>query len=154
MRQKRLFTQCRESGVRLIITRSSHRRCSVKRGVLKNFEKFTGNTCLGVSFLTILQSFNPATFLKETPTQMFSCEVWEVFRTPILKNLCERLLLYHVFQLFWMWEHHFWRCVMNVRSLVKNNTENRETSLVKNNTKIERPMKNCRKITHKRIHFF
>ena len=30
--------------------RSSHRRCSVKKGVLKNFENFTGNTCVGVSF--------------------------------------------------------------------------------------------------------
>ena len=33
----------------------------------------------------------PCNLFKETPTQAFSCEVWEIFRTPILKNLCERL---------------------------------------------------------------
>ena len=29
--------------------------------------------------------------------QVFSCEVCEIFRTPILKNICQRLLLYYVF---------------------------------------------------------
>ena len=32
-------------------------------------------------------------YYKETLTQVFSCEIWEFFRTPILKNICERLLL-------------------------------------------------------------
>ena len=39
------------------IFRSSHRRCSVKKGVLKNFEIFTGKHLFGVpltSFLTPL----------------------------------------------------------------------------------------------------
>ena len=31
--------------------RSSHRRCSMKKGVLKNFTKFTENTCARASFL-------------------------------------------------------------------------------------------------------
>ena len=31
--------------------RSGHRRCSIKKGVLKNFAKFIGNTCARVSFL-------------------------------------------------------------------------------------------------------
>ena len=30
--------------------RSSHRSCSVKKGVFKNFADFTGKTCVGVSF--------------------------------------------------------------------------------------------------------
>ena len=30
--------------------RSSHRRCSIKNNVLKNFVISTGNTCVGVSF--------------------------------------------------------------------------------------------------------
>ena len=25
---------------------------------------------------------------KETPTQVFSCEIRKIFRTPILKNIC------------------------------------------------------------------
>ena len=34
---------------------SSHRRCSVRKGVLWNFAKFTGITCVRVSFLINLQ---------------------------------------------------------------------------------------------------
>ena len=59
--------------------RSSHRRCSVRTSVFTNFANFTGNTCAGVSFQ--LSSFIKRDFL----------------RTPILKNICERLLLYVVF---------------------------------------------------------
>ena len=29
----------------------------------------------------------------KTPTQMFSCKYWEIFKKPILKNICVRLLL-------------------------------------------------------------
>ena len=34
----------------LEVYRSSHRRCSVKKDVLKNFANFTGNTCVGTFF--------------------------------------------------------------------------------------------------------
>ena len=40
------------------IYRSSHRRCSVRKRVLRNFTKFTGNTCARVSFLLKLQACN------------------------------------------------------------------------------------------------
>ena len=33
-----------------LLFRSSHRMCSVKNDVLKNFVNFTGNTCVGVYF--------------------------------------------------------------------------------------------------------
>ena len=51
--------------------KSSHRGCSVKKGVLKNFEIFTGKhrglkTC----------NF----FKKRPPTQVFSCEYCEIFK--------------------------------------------------------------------------
>ena len=36
--------------------KSSQRRCSVKKGVLTNFAKFTGKTCVRVSFLIKLQA--------------------------------------------------------------------------------------------------
>ena len=52
----------------------SHRRCSVKKGVLKNCENFTENTCVGVSFLI----------------KFFS----RFLRTQISKNICcERLIV-------------------------------------------------------------
>ena len=34
-----------------LLFRSSHQMCSVKKGVLRNFAKFTENTCDRVSFL-------------------------------------------------------------------------------------------------------
>ena len=56
-------------------SRSSHWRCFVKKSVLDNFANFTwvsnfaNFTCAGVSFL-----------IKKTPTQMFSCEIVEIFK--------------------------------------------------------------------------
>ena len=47
--------------------RSSHRRCSIKKGVLKNFTNFTGKG---------FTSLRPRNFIKkETLTQVFSCEI-------------------------------------------------------------------------------
>ena len=49
-----------------ILFRSSHRKCSIKEGVVKNFAKFKRNTCARVSFLIKLQAWGlrPATLLK------------------------------------------------------------------------------------------
>ena len=55
-------------GLVIAIIRSSHRRCSIKKATLKNFWR-DFNTAV---FLWILQ---------------------KILRTPILKNICERLLL-------------------------------------------------------------
>ena len=55
----------------------SHGRCSVKKGVLKNFTNFTEKRLCWSLFLIMLQVFRPAALL-----------------TPILKNICERLLLF------------------------------------------------------------
>ena len=53
-----------------------------KKKVLKNFANFTGkHLCWSLSLI------------RETPTQVFSCEICEFCRTPILKNICVRLLL-------------------------------------------------------------
>ena len=53
--------------------RSSHRICSVKKGILKNFANFTGTNMCWSFFLIKLQA----------PTQVFSCEICEIF-----KNTC------------------------------------------------------------------
>ena len=37
--------------------RSMHQRCSLRKGILRNFTKFTGNTCARVSFLIKLQAW-------------------------------------------------------------------------------------------------
>ena len=56
--------------------RSCHRRFSVKKGFLQNFTNFTAKHLCWSLFLMNLQAFRP-----RTP------------RTPVLKNICERLLL-------------------------------------------------------------
>ena len=65
--------------------RSSHWRCPVKKGVLKNIANLTGTSVLS------LQGCN---FIKKCPQH--SCvpvEFEKFLRTPVLKNICERLLL-------------------------------------------------------------
>ena len=52
-------------------SRTSHRRCSVRKGVLRNFTKFPESTCVRVSTLI--------NFIKiETLAQVFSCEFCEI----------------------------------------------------------------------------
>ena len=71
-------------------SRSCYQRCSIEKAVLKNFSIFAGK--VGVSFQ---QSRRSAILLKETATQVFSCEYCEIFilRTPILKKIFEQLPL-------------------------------------------------------------
>ena len=68
---------------------SSHRRCSIKRAVLK-FAIFThGNTCVGVS------ETEACNFIKKRlQHRFFPVNITKFLRTPILKNMCERLLLF------------------------------------------------------------
>ena len=58
---------------------SSHKRCSVKKGVLRNFTKLTGkHLCLGL-FFNKVTGLRPATLLKkETLAQVLSCEFCEI----------------------------------------------------------------------------
>ena len=65
-------------------------------GVLKNFANFTGKHLCWSLFFTKLQAFRPATLLKKTPTQVFSCEIWEILKNTYFEkhlNKSERLLL-------------------------------------------------------------
>ena len=64
--------------------RSSHQKCSLKKGVLENFAKFIGkHLCQGL-FFNKVEAFN---FIKkETLTQVFSCEFCEVFNNTFLQN--------------------------------------------------------------------
>ena len=58
--------------------RSSHRRCTVKKGVVRNFVKFTGkHLCRGL-FLIKLQAWGLQLYKKETPAQVFSCKFCKI----------------------------------------------------------------------------
>ena len=63
-----------------VIYRSIHRRCSIEEGVLENFANFTGKHVSWSHFVIKLQPLGPATILKKTPTQVFSCEICEIFK--------------------------------------------------------------------------
>ena len=58
--------------------RNSHRRCSIKKGVLKNSAIFAG-----------MQPYS-----KRLQYRRFSVNIVRILRPPILKNIWERLLLY------------------------------------------------------------
>ena len=50
-----------------LISSSSHQRCSMKKGVLKNFAKFTGKHLCQSLFLNKVAELRPATLLKKRP---------------------------------------------------------------------------------------
>ena len=64
-----------------------------KKGVLKNFAIFTGkHLCWGL-FLIKLQTW-PAFLLKRRlQRRCFHVSIAKFLRTPVLKNICERLIL-------------------------------------------------------------
>ena len=75
--------------------RSSHRRCSVKKGVLRNFAKFTGkHLCQGLLFNKVAGQARPATLLKKSLWhRCFPVNFAKFLRTPFLQNTSVRLLL-------------------------------------------------------------
>ena len=72
-----------------ILFRSSHRKCSIKEGVLKNFAKFKRNTCARVSFLIKLQAWGLrlATLSKKRPWHScFPVNFAKFSRTPFYRT--------------------------------------------------------------------
>ena len=70
--------------------RSSHRRCSVKKSVLRNFAKFT---CQSL-FFNVGAGLRPTTLLKKSLWhRYFSVNLAKFLRTPFLQNDSGRLLL-------------------------------------------------------------
>ena len=51
-------------------------------GIFKSFANFTGKHLCWSLFLIELQTFKPGTLLKGNPTQVFSCNIWEILKTP------------------------------------------------------------------------
>ena len=74
----------------LEIHRSSHLRCFVRKGVLRNFAKFTGKHLCQSLFFKKVAGLKPATLLKKRLGHM---NFAKVLRTPFLQNTSGRLLL-------------------------------------------------------------
>ena len=68
--------------------RSSLWRCSVEKRVLKFFANFTGNNCVGLFLIKFVKNFVE----KRLQHNCFPVKFGKFLRTPILKNVCERLL--------------------------------------------------------------
>ena len=71
--------------------RSSHQRCSVKKGVPRNFENSKENTCARVSFSTLLK--------KRLWHRRFPVNFAKFRRTPFSQSTSGRLLLQIIFVL-------------------------------------------------------
>ena len=75
-----------------IVVRNSHKRCSVKKDVLKIFANFTGKDSITGAFLWNLWNFLKISFFTEHLLWMFLTTIL-FFKNTILKNICKRLLL-------------------------------------------------------------
>ena len=60
--------------------RSSHQRCSIKIGVLKNFAKLTEKHLWQSLFFSKVAGLRPATLFKKRLWQVLSCEFYEIFK--------------------------------------------------------------------------
>ena len=76
--------KCLKSAKKHMSSKSSHQGCSVKKAALKNFVIFTGKqTC-------------SCYFIKQRLQQgYFPVNIANFLRTPVLKNISERLLLFN-----------------------------------------------------------
>ena len=82
------------------MVRSSHRRCSVKKVLLKSSQNSEQNTCARVSFLIKLQA-PPAALLKRWLCyRCFPVNFEKCLRTRFLQNTSGRLLLYDEMKYF------------------------------------------------------
>ena len=61
--------------------RSSHQRCAIEIGVLKNFTKFSGKHLCQSLFFNKVAGLRPATLLKK---RLLSCKFCEIFKNTFL----------------------------------------------------------------------
>ena len=81
----------------LVFDRSSHQRCSVKKGVLRNFTKFTGKHLCQSLFFSKVAGLMPATLLKKRLWHSrFPVNFAKFLRIHFLQNTSGRLLLCQV----------------------------------------------------------
>ena len=76
------------------LMKSSHQRCYMKKGVLRNFTKFKGKHLCQSLFFDKLAGLRPATLLKKKLWhRCFPVNFAKFLRTPFLQNTSGRLLL-------------------------------------------------------------
>ena len=76
------------------MVRSNHQKCSMKKGVLRNFTKFTGKHLCQSLFFNNVAGLRPATLLKKRLWhRCFPVNFAKFLRTPFLQNTYGRLLL-------------------------------------------------------------
>ena len=74
-------------------TRSSHQRCSIK-AVLKNFAIFTRKHLCWNLFFNKVAGLQACNFIKKRlQRRRLTVNIPKYLRTPLLKNICERLFL-------------------------------------------------------------
>ena len=79
-------------------SRSSHQKCSIKKGVVKTFAKFTGQHLCQSLLFNKVTGLSPATLLKKRLSyRCFPVSFAKFLGTPILKNICKWLLLEQLF---------------------------------------------------------
>ena len=75
----------------LLIFRSSHWRCSVRKGVIRNFSKFTGKQLYQSLYFQKVAGLRPATLIKwRLWPRCFPVNFEKFLRTPVLQNTCGR----------------------------------------------------------------
>ena len=89
-------------------TRSSHQRCSLRKGVLPNFAKFTGNTCARVLFKYNCQPWPPTLVIKRLWHRCFPVNFGKSLGTAFLQNISGSLLLKKICKWLLL---HFWKLV-------------------------------------------
>ena len=98
------------------LLRSSHWRCSVRKGVLRNFAKFTGKHLCQSLFLNKVAGSGCSFIKKETLSHMFSCEFCEIslntFFTEHIRTAasdCPQKTTFHFFWVFLTPMHRFYQ---------------------------------------------
>ena len=77
------------------ISRNSHQRCSMRKGLLRNFAKFTGKHLRQSLFLNKVAGLRPATLLnKKLWHRCLPVNFAKFLRKPFSQNTFGRLLLY------------------------------------------------------------
>ena len=70
-----------------VLSEAAVQRCSVKRGLLRNFAKFTGKHLCQSHFFNKVAVMRSAAFKKETLEQVFSCGFCEIIKNTFFRRI-------------------------------------------------------------------
>ena len=87
------FLVTKASGISFGNPKSSHKRCSVKEGVLKSLANFPWKQLCWILFLIKLQAFRLLNLLKRDSNTGVLLWICKIFKNTYFDEICERLLL-------------------------------------------------------------